>query len=141
MLSAPSRSLRTLITGFLVHGASIPRSMDVGAGGSSVHETTRSTNAPVASAANASLGGPSIWEACLEQVLVCLSLPDRAVRTCLIALLDRLINTSPGPQVGSGGWCCESSSRFAAHLVFPAVVAATTTDANRIVGNAIETGE
>ncbi|VDP86325.1 unnamed protein product [Echinostoma caproni] len=76
----------------------------------------------------ATLGGPAIWEACLHQVLVRLSLPDPAIRNCLVALLTRLILTgreTESTQITNRTTHWRSSSlRFAAHLVFPSVVAA-----------------
>ncbi|CAL8090037.1 unnamed protein product [Calicophoron daubneyi] len=132
LLSSPSRALRTLIAGFLMRGGPAapshannsrfptpdPRTMTM----LSPHSTTSTVT---------TLGGPSIWETCLQQVLVRLNLPDTAIRNCLVGLLTRLILTKSDSErtttPSSGSRYLSPSFRFAAHLVFPAVVAAIDT--------------
>ncbi|KAF8566193.1 hypothetical protein P879_02805 [Paragonimus westermani] len=140
LLSAPSRALRNLIAGFLMHGGPAAQSFDFHQPHSTSHtprEFSGQSGEPHIPATNftsqrsgTTLGGPSIWEACLPQVLVRLSLPDPSIRNCLVALLTRLILT--GNQhttcITAGCYDPSPSLRFAVHLVFPAVVAAL--DAN-----------
>ncbi|VDQ17137.1 unnamed protein product [Trichobilharzia regenti] len=71
---------------------------------------------------SSTLGGPTVWETCLPQVLIQLGLPDDMIRNCLVALLNRLI------IIDDENVSCKWSSpsyRLAAQLVFPAVVAAS----------------
>ncbi|THD23047.1 PI-3-kinase kinase SMG-1 [Fasciola hepatica] len=122
LLSCPSRALRNLIAGFLMHGE--PASQVHHLNSFSCEQGRGSRQLRGVHGPGTTLGGPAIWEACLHQVLVRLSLPDPAIRTCLIALLTRLILTGRESESVPTRWRC-SSLRFAAHLVFPSVVAAT----------------
>ncbi|KAF6775770.1 hypothetical protein AHF37_05400 [Paragonimus kellicotti] len=144
LLSAPSRALRNLIAGFLMHGGPVAQSFDFHQALPSSQSTSHTprdcggqnaeTHIPATNFTSqrpgTTLGGPSIWEACLPQVLVRLSLPDPSIRNCLVALLTRLILTGNqhAPCITADCYDPSPSLRFAAHLVFPAVVAAL--DAN-----------
>ncbi|CAH8470311.1 unnamed protein product [Dicrocoelium dendriticum] len=145
LLSAPSRALRNLIAGFLMHGAPSAHSFDLNlslSGDESASTTvpgTQTSERRITSRMppylGTTLGGPSMWEVCLPQALVRLSLPDPIIRRCLVALLQRLIFTGSqsvgyGHPVSHDSKYPSSPLRFAAHLVFPAVVAVL--DANRL---------
>nr|CAH8855885.1 unnamed protein product [Trichobilharzia regenti] len=119
LLCCPSRKLRSMISGFLDQTNPVlqefcqSHSLDVDK--SEFQQTKTITS-------SSTLGGPTVWETCLPQVLIQLGLPDDMIRDCLVALLNRLIIIDN--ENVSSKWS-SPSYRLAAQLVFPAVVAAS----------------
>lgn len=122
LLCMPSRNLRKLISGFMDYASPV------------VPETSSISNIKTLPNENKmdmfdyfnkiksgpTLGGPLVWEACLPQLLVRLSMPDTVIRDCLVVLLGRLIMQNDGSVMN------EAETRLALRLVFPAVIAASS---------------
>ncbi|CAH8588952.1 unnamed protein product [Schistosoma turkestanicum] len=118
LLCSPSRKLRSMISGFLDQASPVLLESN-----QSMNVQSDRLQCGSGSKSSPTLGGPTIWEACLPQVLIRLGLPDDMIRNCLVALLNRLIYIGTDHNVNFK-WN-SPSFRLAAQLVFPSVVAAS----------------